>query len=202
MMNYINLASISLLLVFGIAYLLKLYILKKKCKIKANVLANKNKNEKAQRVERTLQVATFSWIIVWLEEIIVTQLSLDNRLKLINNYFISMSGLFLITIGVIFFIIAAITMKNSWRVGIDKSTKSKLITEGIYKYSRNPAFVGFYFMFLGLFLVYTDVITCISMLINIYALNRLVIEEEKHLEEMFGKEYIDYKKKAPRYLFW
>lgn len=202
MKNFINLASIFLLLVFGVAYLSKLYILQKKYKIKANVLANKNKNVKAQMVERTLQVVTFSWIIVWLGEIIVTKLSLDSRLKLINNDFISMSGLFLITIGVIFFIIAAITMKNSWRVGIDKTTKSKLITEGIYKYSRNPAFVGFYLMFIGLFLVYTDLITCISMLLNLYAMNRLVIEEEKHLEEVFGKEYINYKKKAPRYLLW
>jgi Putative protein-S-isoprenylcysteine methyltransferase len=202
MINFINFASILLLLVFGVAYLLKLYILSRKYKIRANVLANKNKNKKAQLVERTLQIATLSWIIVWLGEIVVTLLNLDNRLKLWNNDFISISGLFLITIGVIFFIIAAITMKNSWRVGIDKSTTSKLITEGIYKYSRNPAFVGFYLMFIGLFLVYIDVITCISMLLNIYAMNKLVIEEEKHLEEVFGKEYIDYKKKAPRYLLW
>lgn len=202
MNNFINLASILLLSVFGAAYLFKLYILRRKYKIKANVLANKNKDGKAQMVERILQMATFSWIIVWLGEIIVTQLSLDNRLKLMNNDFISISGLFLITVGVIFFIIAAITMKNSWRVGIDKSTKSKLITEGIYKYSRNPAFVGFYLMFIGLFLVYADIITCISMFINIYAMNRLVLEEEKHLEEVFGKEYTDYKKKAPRYSLW
>lgn len=200
MINFINFASILLLLVFGVAYLLKLYILSRKYKIRANVLANKNKNKKAQLVERTLQIATLSWIIVWLGEIVVTLLNLDYRLKLWNNDFISISGLFLITIGVIFFIIAAITMKNSWRVGIDKSTASKLITEGIYKYSRNPAFVGFYLMFIGLFLVYIDVITCISMLLNIYAMNKLVIEEEMHLEEVFGKEYTDYKKKAPRYL--
>jgi protein-S-isoprenylcysteine O-methyltransferase Ste14 len=200
MINIINLASILLLLVFGVAYLLKLFILRKKYKIKANVLANKNKNGKAQRVERMLQATTFSWIIIWFGEIIVTLLSLDNRLMLLNSDFIRISGLVLIAIGVIFFITAAITMKNSWRVGIDKSTKSKLITEGIYKYSRNPAFVGFYLMFIGLFLVYSDLITCISMLINIYAMNRLVIEEEKHLEKMFGKEYTDYKKKAPRYL--
>lgn len=202
MINVINLTSILLLAVFGVAYLLKLYVLKKKYKIRANVLANKNKNGKAQMVEQTLLVATYSWILIWLGEIIVTQLRLDNRLKLWNNDFISILGLFLIAIGVIFFIIAAITMKNSWRVGIDKSTKSKLITEGIYKYSRNPAFVGFYLMFIGLFLGYSDVITCISMLFNIYAMNRLVIEEEMHLQEVFGKEYTDYKKKAPRYLFW
>lgn len=90
-------------------------------------------------------------------------------------------------------------MKNSWRVGIDKGTKSKLITEGIYKYSRNPAFLGFYLMFAGLFLVYADIITCSVILFNIYAMNRFIIEEEKHLQEMFGKQYVIYKDKTPRY---
>ena len=92
--------------------------------------------------------------------------------------------------------------ENTGSTEQSQSTKSKLITEGIYKYSRNPAFVGFYLMFIGLFLVYTDIITCISMLLDIYAMNKLVIEEEKHLEEVFGEEYTNYKKKAPRYLFW
>lgn len=202
MKNFINLISILLLLVFGLAYLLKLYRLSKKYKIKVNVLASKNKSEKTQRVERILQISTFIWVIVWVGEIILIQLNLNKRLKLWDSYIISISGLFLIIAGVTFFIMAAITMKNSWRVGIDKSTKSKLIIEGIYQYSRNPAFVGFYLMFIGLFLVYADAITCGVMLLNIYAMNKLVIEEEKHLEEVFGKEYINYKKKTPRYLLW
>lgn len=202
MKTFINLVSILLLLVFGSAYLLKLYRLNKKYKIRANVLADNSKSEKTQRVERILQITTFIWVIVWFGDIIWMHLNLNNRLKLWNSYIISISGLFFIIIGVTFFILAAITMKNSWRVGIDKSTKSKLIIEGIYKYSRNPAFVGFYLMFIGLFLVYTDVITCGVMLLNIYAMNKLVIEEEKHLEEVFGKEYINYKNKTPRYLLW
>jgi len=200
MRGFINLFSVLLLLIFGFVYLAKLYMLHKKYNLQANVLANKNKSKKIQLVERILQIATFIWIIVWGGEIILTQLNINNTLKLMDSDFISILGLLVISLGIVFFIVAAITMKNSWRVGIDKSTKSKLITEGIYRYSRNPAFVGFYLMFIGLFLIYIDVITCIVMFFNIYAMNRLVNEEEKHLEEMFEEEYITYKKKTPRYL--
>jgi len=202
MKNIINLISILLLVIFSLAYLLKLYILRKKYNINGNVLANKNKNRKAQLVEKTLQIATSIWLIILIGEIVSSLLSIDNRLRLWNNYFISICGLFVIAIGVLFFTIAALTMKSSWRVGIDKSTKSKLITEGIYKYSRNPAFTGFYLIFIGVFIVYADVIICASMVINIYAMNKLVLEEEKHLEGMFGEEYSNYKQKTPRYLLW
>ncbi|MFR1710502.1 MAG: methyltransferase family protein [Clostridium sp.] len=202
MRGVINLFSFLLLLIFGFVYLAKLYMLNKKYNLQANVLANKYKSKKVQVVERTLQIATFTWIIVWVGEIVLANLNINNPLKLMDRDFISILGLLVISLGIVFFIVAAITMKNSWRVGIDKSTKSKLITEGIYRYSRNPAFVGFYLMFIGLFFVYMDIITCIIMLLNIYAMNRLVSEEEKHLEESFGDEYIIYKKKTPRYLLW
>lgn len=202
MNNLINFGSILLLLVFVLAYLLKLYMLRKKYNLRANVLANKNKSKKEQQVERTLQVASFAWLLVWASEIISKQLYIDNIFILWNSSFISILGLLVITSGVVLFIIAAITMKNSWRVGIDKITKSKLITKGIYKYSRNPAFAGFYLMFFGLFLVYPDVITFVIILFNIYSMNRLVLEEEKHLEEMFGIEYIIYKEKTARYFVW
>lgn len=176
MRGVINLFSFLLLLIFGFVYLAKLYMLNKKYNLQANVLANKYKNKKVQVVERTLQIATFTWIIAWVGEIVLANLNINNSLKLMDRDFISILGLLVISLGIVFFIVAAITMKNSWRVGIDKSTKSKLITEGIYRYSRNPAFVGFYLMFIGLFLVYMDIITCIIMLLNIYAMNRLVSE--------------------------
>jgi protein-S-isoprenylcysteine O-methyltransferase Ste14 len=64
---------------------------------------------------------------------------------------VNTEGLYLVT--------AAISMKASRRVGIDKSIKTRLIKEGIYKLSRNPAFVGFDLMFIDLFLAYSNIVT-------------------------------------------
>ena len=41
------------------------------------------------------------------------------------------------------FLISVICMKDSWRVGIPNKDKTKLVTTGIYRFSRSPAFLGF-----------------------------------------------------------
>lgn len=119
-----------------------------------------------------------------------------------TNNIINYLGLFTITIGLVFFILSMITMKTSWRVGIDKHTKTQLITNDIYKYSRNPAFVGFNFMFIGLFLTFPNIVTLFICLINILSIHLLILQEEKHLENMLQKEYLLYKNKTPRYLIF
>ncbi len=102
-------------------------------------------------------------------------------------------------LGAGIFILATIFMKSSWRVGIDKITKTTLVTDGIYKFSRNPAFVGFNLMFIGLFAAYSNILTLIVLILNIIALHLLILQEEKHLISMFGDKYERYKRKVPRY---
>ena len=46
-------------------------------------------------------------------------------------------------LGDLVFLISVIFIKDSWRAGIPESDKTKLVTDGFYKYSRNPAFFGF-----------------------------------------------------------
>ena len=40
-------------------------------------------------------------------------------------------------------------MRDSWRAGIFETDKTKLVTEGIYQISRNPAFLGFDLLIIG-----------------------------------------------------
>ena len=109
-------------------------------------------------------------------------------------------GLLISTFGDIIFLISVITMKNSWRVGISKNDKTKLITNGIYKISRNPAFLGFDLMYLGIALLYSNPFTIIFSLFAIIMLHLQILEEEKYLEKSFKDEYISYKNKTNRYL--
>lgn len=109
-------------------------------------------------------------------------------------------GLLISAFGDIIFLISVITMKNSWRVGISKNDKTKLITNGIYKISRNPAFLGFDLMYLGIALLYSNPFTIIFSLFAIIILHLQILEEEKYLEKNFKNEYISYKNKTNRYL--
>lgn len=60
------------------------------------------------------------------------------------------------SLSVIFFALATITMKNSCRVGIPEE-KTELITNGIYQWSRNPAFVWFDLLYLSMCLLFYNI---------------------------------------------
>jgi protein-S-isoprenylcysteine O-methyltransferase Ste14 len=200
-MKFINVLSLTLFIIFFAAYITKLIILRRKYNISANVLGKGKKGRAIVTTELLVQATTFFWGAVWLLESLV-----DNIIKIVFkdffiNAFINYIGITIIAVGVVTFIIAVISMKTSWRVGIDKRSKTILITQGIYKYTRNPAFVGFDLMFLGLFFAYPNLLTLAALAINVLSINNLILQEEKHLQSVFSDEYIEYKNKTPRYLF-
>ncbi|MCO6498442.1 MAG: isoprenylcysteine carboxylmethyltransferase family protein [Chitinophagaceae bacterium] len=77
---------------------------------------------------------------------------------------------------------------------------SALQTEGIYKYSRNPMYLGLFLCYIGLSLWMISPWN-IVMLILLYLTVRAYIihREEKYLEEQFGASYLEYKKKVRRW---
>ena len=102
--------------------------------------------------------------------------------------------------GDLVFLLAITCMKDSWRAGIPKSDKTKLVTNGIYKISRNPAFLGFDLVYIGILLLYFNPIHLIFTLFAIIMLHLQILQEEKFMEATFNDEYVDYKKKVFRYL--
>ena len=56
--------------------------------------------------------------------------------------------------GDVLFLISVLFMKDSWRAGIPEKDKTRLVTNGIYRYSRNPAFCGFDLMYIGVLFLF------------------------------------------------
>ena len=52
--------------------------------------------------------------------------------------------------GDMVFVISVWTMKDSWRAGVSKTDQTELVTDGIYQISRNPAFLGFDLVYVGI----------------------------------------------------
>ena len=81
------------------------------------------------------------------------------------------------------------------------SETTALVTEGMYRYSRNPMYLGL------LLLTFSSTIwfgTWLGLILNImfiFLINLLqIIPEEEALQEIFGEEYADYKKKVRRWV--
>ena len=110
------------------------------------------------------------------------------------------TGFLVGAIGDLIFLISVLCMKDSWRAGIPDRDKTELVTDGIYSYSRNPAFLGFDLMYIGIALLYSNPFIIIFSLFAITMLHLQILEEEKYLEKSFKNEYISYKNKTNRYL--
>lgn len=110
------------------------------------------------------------------------------------------TGFCLGLLGDLIFLLAVLQMKDSWRAGIPDQDKTKLVTTGIYRFSRNPAFLGFDFMYLGVMLMYFNGLTVLFTIYAIVMLHLQILQEEKYLSTTFGEEYQAYQKQVFRYL--
>ncbi len=80
------------------------------------------------------------------------------------------------------------------------SAKGKLVTTGLYKYTRNPQYVGFLLITGGLNIQWLTIITTALWPILAYLYYRLSKIEEKDSEAKYGEEFLKYKKSTPRFI--
>ena len=81
------------------------------------------------------------------------------------------------------------------------SESTALITEGFYKYTRNPMYVGMNSFLLGLMLILKNPLNIFFLIIFFFVVrNMFVLKEEVQMEETFGEDYLTYKRKVRRWL--
>ena len=78
---------------------------------------------------------------------------------------------------------------------------NKLITSGIYKYSRNPMYLGLLMIVISTSILYLNILSITTPIIFYFWINRFQIKrEEIFLTEKFGKEFLLYKAKTRRWI--
>ena len=150
------------------------------------------KEKSVHRVEVLMSIATLAAPVIQIMSIIFGW----NHMP-VNARF---TGFCIGMLGDLIFLISVLCMKDSWRAGIPDKDKTKLITAGIYRYSRNPAFLGFVFMYIGLLLMYFNLSMLVVSAFAIIMLHMQILQEEHFLIDTFGEEYMEYKKHVFRYL--
>ena len=144
-------------------------------------------------IEVILKILTYLVPIVEVVSIIYGTSLLSISIRIIG---IAIGG-----IGTIVFIVSVITMRDSWRAGVSKTDKTELVTAGIYQISRNPAFLGFDLVYVGiLFIFFNWILLIVSVLALIIFHLQIIFVEEPFLIETFGEKYLAYKKKVCRYI--
>ena len=78
---------------------------------------------------------------------------------------------------------------------------NKLVTSGIYKYSRNPMYLGMILIIISTSIYYLNYYSLVTPFIFYFWINRFQIKrEEIFLTEKFGKEYLLYMSKTRRWI--
>jgi len=133
------------------------------------------------------------FIIVWIIDTIFLSLTVW------LNYFVPLA--LRIVLFVLFFGLALLFVQLSHNVLFkDHEPSDTLLIKGILKRTRNPMYFGILLVYLSFILLSISVI-CIGLFVGIIILyDKMVNFEEDILEEMFGQEYIEYKKKVPKWI--
>jgi protein-S-isoprenylcysteine O-methyltransferase Ste14 len=90
-------------------------------------------------------------------------------------------------------------LKQSLRFGLNKSNLGKLVTSGIYAWSRNPLFLSINCLFIGILLIFPTPFFIAVSLLTLISIHFFILKEERFMHKNYGEEYKNYSKKVRRY---
>lgn len=186
----LRIAALLLLAVFYAAYFAKLLLQKRKG-VKTDQIGRGKKPKKTLVIERLMKLATYAVVPAELLCILWNAGIRRNALR--------WGGIAVAAVGVVIFVLAIKTMRESWRAGISVTDKTELVTVGIYRFSRNPAFFGFDLLYLGLLLAFFHPAHLAFVLFAAVMLHLQILQEERFLTDTFGEPYLRYRKTVLRY---
>lgn len=107
----------------------------------------------------------------------------------------------LLGVGLLIALAAEIQFKNAGTaVRPDKPT-STIVTTGVYRWSRNPMYLGMSLCMAALALGLNSIWFLVMLVGAVFAVTKLAIErEEAYLERKFGERYTSYKSTVRRWL--
>lgn len=122
-------------------------------------------------------------------------------LKAFPIFTLQLSGSILILLGLLMSY-AAIRRFSKLKIKSKVYNKPRvLFTDGLFRFSRNPIYLGFTVALLGLAVVVGSLSAIILWVLFIVLADKWYISyEEKKLKDKFGEDYIIYKRQVPRWI--
>lgn len=111
------------------------------------------------------------------------------------------SGALMFAIGFAMNIAGFVTQKRAGTDPIPFNPTTRIVSHGLYRFSRNPMYIGFAFWTLGLAILCDSVWMLLAVPVGLILTDRMIVRrEERYLERKFGEEYLSYKRRVRRWL--
>ena len=115
--------------------------------------------------------------------------------------FIRGLGFGLAAFGFVLGVLALIEFRRARTTSDPKKPAQKIVTSGVYRYTRNPIYLGFVLILIGLPLNMGNYWGFVLAWPLITFINNMVIKyEEAYLEKKFKEQYTDYKSRVRRWV--
>ena len=109
-------------------------------------------------------------------------------------------GSLMIVLALIIFVKASRAIKKHKTTIFPDGIPSFLVEEGIFQLSRNPIYLAMIILMIGISIVCQNIAGLVFPVIFYSWINkRWIFEEERNLKKAFGKKYLDYCTKVPRW---
>lgn len=151
---------------------------------KENVKEMMDQVKQAQGKDK--QLTYISWIPYL--SIVFCSIFVPLKLGTLGFYF----GLALFTSGMIALIVAAVQLFFRKR--------GQLMTEGFYRFSRNPIYVSCYIAWTGIAVATASWVILVLVVLSVIVQHFLILGEERICMEKYGASYREYMNTVPRYL--
>src|SRR5210317_1460959 len=160
---------LATLLYIFLVFVLRSVILWKQTGINPFVFGNSDKaHDYVGRVYKLMVL--FTWISICIYTFFPGWYQYLMPINYIEYDWLKISGVLLLIISFIWTSIAQYQMSTSWRIGIDYKEKTDLILHGLFKYSRNPIFLGVLISYLGTFLIIPNALSFSILLVTFVAI--------------------------------
>lgn len=111
------------------------------------------------------------------------------------------AGAALALMGIAGALASQLTMGDSWRVGVDASETTALVTDGLFAWVRNPIFSFISATVVGLVLLIPNFLAILAALLTLVGIETQVrAVEEPYLMKTHGSAYADYAARVGRFI--
>ena len=119
----------------------------------------------------------------------------------VDHQAVNIVGLLLAAVGISLTLAAQLGMGSAWRIGVDDTEQTDLVTDGLFALVRNPIFSAMGLTALGLTLMVPNMVAVIGFVALLLALELQVrIVEEPYLRSLHGHAYTRYEATTGRFL--
>jgi protein-S-isoprenylcysteine O-methyltransferase Ste14 len=113
----------------------------------------------------------------------------------------SYSGAVLIVLGIALSAAGSGAFKRAGTPVVPFERSTALVTDGLYRFTRNPMYLGLVLSLVGVSILLGSVGAFLAIPVFVWILQtQFIAGEERFLEEIFGARYLDYKTRVRRWL--